>query len=393
MANCPNPNCQTEYTPDPEQRYCDACGANLAEGSAVAPSAEGVRERAGPAVEGVGAAGGRDAVSAAAAPPESAQASTPEPSAAPAGNVRNVVAGEHNVTAGQNVNIRHEIAQEFCAAGAERIFEGRATFRCPECQRSPVCDRHFDEGRKLCHTCIEKQSVPCSVCGERVAPDQTFECSRCRRVVGNDHLDPARDWCTDCSAQWAGVIESIEKDEVVISTDGTVTAKDEVRLVDGVLKTKDGTAVATIKENIWYARPKQWYRIKPNMLRREQQAMGRFYSSMKLASTTQEDLFWQGPVTTWSGEEYKVRLQYPSSFPYRPPKAYVVSPKIEKSRHIYEDGHLCLFHKDDKSWEPGTTAATVMSWVSLWLHCYEAWKDTGTWPRPEHDQLVVATNY
>lgn len=382
MANCPS--CQAEYTPDPEHRYCEECSAKLPEGPTTALSTE----------DAAGEPGGRRAVSNAAPPPEYEQAATPEPPDAPAGNVRNVVAGKGNITGGIVTITPAAVAVEFCAAGNERIYEGRATFRCPECQRSPVCDHHFDEARKLCHTCIEKQTVPCSVCGERVAPDQTFECSRCRRVVGNDHLDPARGRCTDCSEEWAGVIESMEMDEVVISTDGTVTAKDEVELVDGVLKTiSDGTAVTTLKPNIWYARPKQWYRVKPNMLRREQQAMGRFYSSMKLASTAQGDLFWQGPVTTWSRSDYQVRIQYPSSFPYRPPKAYVVSPKIEKSRHIYEDGHLCLFHRDDKTWEPGTTAATVMSWVSLWLHCYEAWKDTGNWPRREHDQLEVVTNY
>ena len=121
--------------------------------------------------------------------------------------------------------------------------------------------------------------------------------------------------------------------------------------------------------------------------------MHRFYPDLKLYKTREDDRFWQGMLATWSGKQYEVRLRYPPNFPFRPPKAYVVNPKIEQSRHIYEDGHLCLFHKDDRTWQPGTTAATMMSWVALWLHCYEVWEETGDWPRREHDQLVVKTAY
>jgi len=101
--------------------------------------------------------------------------------------------------------------------------------------------------------------------------------------------------------------------------------------------------------------------------------MRRFYPALQLQNDPCGDLFWQGAVTPWTGNDYEIQLRYSDSFPYRPPKAYVINPKIEQSRHIYPDGHLCLFHKDDKAWEPDTTGATVMSWISLWLHCYEVW--------------------
>ena len=385
MSQCPN--CQAEYTPDPEQRFCDECGTSLVQENVAAGTDTQTGLPSGPTQESM-------TPMAPTQNPLSEPAPTPAPeapAAAPAG-VKNVVVGEGNIS-GQNVSIRHEVTVEYCAAGAEQIIPGSPKFMCQECHRSPVCDRHFDAKQKICDICVERQSVACSLCGQQVPTDQTFTCKKCRRVAGTDHLDATRDLCSDCSAQWSGVVESMEKDEVVITTDGTVAGKEDVELVDGVLKTKEGDAVATIKENVWYAKPKQWYRIKPKMLRREQQAMGRFYESMKLANTSLGDLYWLGPVTTWQGNEYQVRLQYPGSFPYRPPKAYVMEPKIEKSRHIYEDGHLCLFHRDDKTWEPGTTAATVMSWVSLWLHCYEAWEETGIWPRREHDEVVIETTY
>ena len=114
---------------------------------------------------------------------------------------------------------------------------------------------------------------------------------------------------------------------------------------------------------------------------------------MKSLENRQGDFCWEGPVSTWFGNEYEVRLRYPTNYPFLPPKAFVTNPKIEQSRHIYEDGHLCLFHKDDKVWQPETTGATVMSWVALWLHCYERWVETGEWPRREHDTLVITTNY
>ena len=180
---------------------------------------------------------------------------------------------------------------------------------------------------------------------------------------------------------------------VAIADGGNVVTRDDVELKDRILRTKDGRAVATIKENTWYARTRQWHQVRPNLVRRERQAMHRFYPNLNMSTTPTGDLCWQGSVTTWTGNAYEIMLQYPARFPYAPPKAFVVNPKIPQSRHIYKDGHLCLFHKDDKAWQMETTAATMMSWVSLWLHCFEVWQETGTWPRREADDLVITTDY
>jgi ubiquitin-protein ligase len=114
---------------------------------------------------------------------------------------------------------------------------------------------------------------------------------------------------------------------------------------------------------------------------------------MEIGSTPDGDITWLGKLKTWTQKTYDVQLIYPMAFPFTPPRVFVISPKIARSRHIYEDGHLCLFHHDDKAWQPKTTAATMMSWVSLWLHCYEEWQETGNWPRPEADDFVITPNY
>jgi len=367
MAQCPH--CQREYTPEPEQDFCDNCGSRLA---------------------GISTDG--DLVASADTPVSPTPTGTAVDPVA-VGNVKVQGVGE-GITAGGNVTIQNTVQLEFCAAGNEQLFGDRTLFRCPDCHKYPVCDRHFDQALGLCCACTDERNVVCAVCNDRVPASQVFTCQRCHRIVGSDHRDAKREeWCTDCSAQWAGVVEAIERDEVGISMDGTVVGRDDVELRGKVLTTKDGKPVATIKENIWYAKPKQWYRVKTRLLRQEQQAMHRFYPNLGMDTTPDGDMYWKGLVTTWTGSGYEVQLVYPDAFPYKPPKAYVVNPKIQESRHIYPDGHLCLFHKDDKSWEPKTTAATVMSWVSLWLHCYEVWLETGEWPRREHDEIVITTQY
>ena len=364
-----------EYLPDPELTFCSECGKPL--GATLAPAPAAV---APPVVES------------AAMPVET------QPMASvgvPAGNMgrgTNIQDGCSGNVQGQNVSIRHEVTVEFCSIGGAKIIGGRV-FMCPECHRQPVCDKHFDENKRMCFICVEKQSIECWLCGETVQMDQTFECTRCRRVAGLDHRGPSKNWCSDCTAKHEEFTRSLGNDEVVITAGGEAAIKSDVELVGGELRTKSGERVATIKENIWYVKPKQWFRVKPKLLRREYQAMRRFYPNMRNLETPRGELAWQGSVTTWPGNEYQVELRYPANYPYAPPKAYIVEPTIEQSRHIYPDGHLCLFHKDDKTWQPETTAATVMSWVALWLHCYEVWAETGEWPRREHDQLVVTTNY
>ena len=377
MAQCPH--CGWEYTPVPDEKFCDNCTGALEE----TPAAAGPTPGAGApvAIEPVpGSSAGMENRADLAG--DAMEQREREPAS------RHYEIGDKTTTVYQR-----DVAQDYCTYGGERVYQDRS-FRCPNCGREPLCVQHYDQSLRKCAFCTAEAEVSCALCHKQLPTSQVFACGRCQRIVGVDHRDPKREeWCTDCSARWAGHVEAMEKDEVAIDADGTVVVADEVELKNRELRTKDGKAVATIKPNIWYAKPKQWYRVRPPLLRQEKQVMRRLYPKFQVDTTSEGDCFWQGVVTTWGGKEYEVRLVYPAAFPYRPPKVFVVNPKIKRSRHIYPDGHLCLFHKEDNTWEPNTTAATAMSWASLWLHCYEAWLETGHWPRKEHDDFVITTNY
>lgn len=354
MANCPH--CQFEFDSLPGQTGCPECGRSLIDSSTAVSVPSG---------------------------PESAMATN------------KVIGVGEGQTAGRDLIINE--ATSYCAVGAEELYGNRRKYRCLNCGKSPVCEVHFDVPKKFCVDCIGElavgRTVPCGFCGDRVPVAEAFTCPKCLKICGPDHKSATRELCEDCSARWDQVVEDIENEKVGIGPGGTVVTREDVSVKNGVIQDKEGHTVATIKKQTWYARRRQWHTVKPQLLRKEQQAMNRLYPNMELATEPDGDVTWQGTITTWTQNNYVVQLRYPMAFPYAPPKVFVISPKIPKSRHIYEDGHLCLFHKDDKAWQPRTTAATMMSWVSLWLHCYEVWQETGTWPRPEADDFVITPNY
>ena len=360
MANCPH--CQIEYEPLGGQTGCHNCG-NLLTGT---PSSQ------------------LDKIS---EMNQSGLSSSTENN-----KVINVGTGQ---SAGRDINISQ--TAEYCAVGTERLYGDRRTHRCSQCGIAPVCEEHFDPTKKICHNCVQElvvgPTLPCGFCGDRIPQSQAFTCPKCLKICGPDHKDPNKNLCQQCSAQWDRVVEHIENDNVGIGPGGTVVTKEDVDLKDGVIQNKEGHAVATIKKQTWYVRKRQWHTVKPHLLKREQQAMFRMYPDMEMKILSTGNVIWQGILTTWTKNNYEVQLRYPVSFPFRPPRVIENSPKIIKSRHIYPDGHLCLFHHDEKAWQPRTTAATVVSWSSLWLHCYEVWQETGNWPRPEADEFVVSPTY
>jgi hypothetical protein len=283
-------------------------------------------------------------------PVQSAQ-SVPVSTAEGSGTSKTNVVGEGNIT-GDRVTVINNYGpqvttEQWCEVGNDRMELGVESFRCPKCGKNPICTDHFNVEKSQCHLCVKS----------------------------------------------AETIEMLNSPEIVIDPMGQVVSKSKVRAQDGTLVTETGEHMSYIKPTVWYARPKQWHEIKPRLLQREQQAVASMYPGMKMGTTRMGSKFWSGALTTNTGSTYAVRIQYPANFPFMPPKVYVTNPKIEESRHIYKDGHLCLFHKDDKVWQTQTTAATVVSWTALWLHCYEVWQETGEWPRAERDQVVVKTEY
>ena len=196
-------------------------------------------------------------------------------------------------------------SQDYCAYGGERVYQDKS-FRCPECGRDPICTDHFDKTLRLCSFCVESRTQSCSTCNTKGLADDMAKCPKCLKIFCSDHSNANSELCLECSEQWANVVAAMESGEVAISM-GTVIGTDEITIKGDSIITKDGYPVATIKENTWYASPKQWYRVKNQLLVQEKQAMGRFYPNMNLDLSKDENAHWNGTVTTWSGKSYSVR--------------------------------------------------------------------------------------
>ncbi len=74
---------------------------------------------------------------------------------------------------------------------------------------------------------------------------------------------------------------------------------------------------------------------------------------------------------------YLVRMEYPEDFPYEQPGAFIVEPKINKAKHRWNDGALCLHSNRDGS---SISGKIVLDRAKQWIMAYEEWLDTGVWP-------------
>lgn len=84
---------------------------------------------------------------------------------------------------------------------------------------------------------------------------------------------------------------------------------------------------------------------------------------------------------------YKVRYM-----PGKPPKVFVISPKIDYDvdAHMYSDGSLCLYYPKDYSWTTSCNLYnTIIPWTHEWFVFYELYQLTGEWKHPfvEHKRI------
>src|SRR4051812_4943028 len=70
-------------------------------------------------------------------------------------------------------------------------------------------------------------------------------------------------------------------------------------------------------------------------------------------------LFWVGTVylnmKRVEPREHTLKIVYPENFPFSPPKAYVIQPRIKSDLYQYDDGPLSLFNPKDGinyGWNP-----------------------------------------
>jgi ubiquitin-protein ligase len=131
----------------------------------------------------------------------------------------------------------------------------------------------------------------------------------------------------------------------------------------------------------------------------EQKAMMERLPHFRLFKLDDDRMAWSGTLTapprtdTATGNTYEVLLVYPPSFPNQPPSVTPIDPVLEVADadgvrliHQYNDGHMCLYYPNDRTFTPNTTAATVLAVAAAWLFAYEEWQASGRWPGPAADR-------
>lgn len=117
----------------------------------------------------------------------------------------------------------------------------------------------------------------------------------------------------------------------------------------------------------------------------ERDAMGRFPGFGCCYSNGQR--VWVGELRSslHPSMRYLVTVTYPPWYPDEAPSVVIVSPElVDGTPHLLERNRPCLYQSSYGSrsgYDPArTTAATLVAWTALWIHAYETWQATGSWP-------------
>lgn len=137
-----------------------------------------------------------------------------------------------------------------------------------------------------------------------------------------------------------------------------------------------------------------WYQTNPARLVIERTAMEHRFPQFQLVRDG-EILVWIGTLRSNRGNTYEIALYYPNDFPASVPNVFPIDPPItvwkdQKAGHLkhqYNDGHLCLYEPNDRTFGQNTTAATVIAVAAAWFFAYESWLESGKkeWPGIEAD--------
>ena len=116
----------------------------------------------------------------------------------------------------------------------------------------------------------------------------------------------------------------------------------------------------------------------------EANAMRRF-SGFRM-QFSEKRLNWRGWLQSAlpQGRRYLVYVTYPHCFPDEAPVVSITHPVLpsEGVPHLLSAQRPCLYHGGYRDgYDPArTTAATLVAWTALWIHAFETWQATGTWP-------------
>ena len=119
----------------------------------------------------------------------------------------------------------------------------------------------------------------------------------------------------------------------------------------------------------------------------EAEAMRRF-PGFRAVLSERELLSWAGWLRSGLplGRRYRVRVTYTACFPDEPPIVSIEKPELPlEVPHLLSGQHPCLYRGGGhEGYDPArTTAATLVAWTALWIHAFETWQASGTWPGME----------
>jgi ubiquitin-conjugating enzyme E2 W len=67
----------------------------------------------------------------------------------------------------------------------------------------------------------------------------------------------------------------------------------------------------------------------------------------------------------YEGETFEMRMQFPNSYPAKPPSVYFVKPNIPRHEHVYSNGDICL-NIIGRDWNPTISSeAIIVSILSM----------------------------
>ncbi len=115
---------------------------------------------------------------------------------------------------------------------------------------------------------------------------------------------------------------------------------------------------------------------------RQLRGMRAAFPSFAPTFTRRGGIAWNGTLQpTEESPAYRVAIYHE---PDRSPKVRVTDPLLRPGApHLYSDGSLCLYWREDWHWAPhATLAETIIPWTALWLYYYEIWLITGEWLGP-----------
>lgn len=95
-------------------------------------------------------------------------------------------------------------------------------------------------------------------------------------------------------------------------------------------------------------------------------------------------LTWLEDLSSREGTRFRLAIEYPETFPYEAPRAFIVRPTILTAPHRLTNGALCLFPNPVLADAPKTSAYVVRNRAIVWFLAYEDWKRTGSWRASEH---------